>query len=183
MRFGTLLSVLCVFSSGFAAPTSNIHARDTKVILSSITSITKSLQDESATLNALYKNPTSADIIRQLKSKASAVTAEMRKGASSVASGPNVDMLEALSLVGPLASLNSASETAISAWVYDKATIVKSGGKEQVIDILREQNVAADKFTDAVVGKMPELYRYVGLQYGDSVSKRLQNAISQFRSA
>jgi hypothetical protein len=183
MRFSILLPLICIFSSGFAAPVKQIEARDTRVILNSISSITKSLQEESATLNALYKNPTSNDIVKQLKSKANAVTGEMRNGAAAVKAGPNVDMLEALNLVAPLANLNIAVDTAINAWVSDKATIVRTGGKDQVLDILREQLIAAEKFTDAVVSKMPELYKYIGTQHGDSVSKRLQNAISQFRAA
>jgi len=182
MRVATYLPLICAFSSVIAAPVGNIAARDTKVVLASISSITKSLQDMTAAINALYKNPNSSDVVRQLKSKANSVTEQMKNGAASISAGPNVDLLESTGLIMPLNSLNLATDAALNAWISAKATIVKTGGREQVLDILREQGLAADRFTDAVLGKLPELAKYIGKEYGDLVSRRIRNAVEQFRA-
>jgi hypothetical protein len=183
MRFGAYLPLLSVLSGVFAAPVNHLQPRDTRVILASITTITKALQDENTALTALARNPNSKDVVSALISKAHAVTGELRNAASSIAAGPSVDLVEGLTLVMPLNSITTTSDAAINAWGLAKSTIVKSGGKDQVLDILREQSVAAEKFADAMVGKIPELYKYIGREYGDHVSKKLRGVIEQFRAA
>jgi len=181
MRVTIFLPLICAFSSVFAAPVGNIAARDTKLVLASITSITKSLQDMTAAINGLSKNPNSNDVVRQLKTKANSVRDEMKFGAASISAGPNIDLWESTGLILPLASLNSATDTSLNAWISAKAHIVKTGGREQVLDILREHGLAADKFADAVLSKLPELAKYIGKEYGDQISKRIRNAVEQFR--
>jgi hypothetical protein len=160
-----------------------LEPRDTRPILASIASITKALQEETTALTALSRNPNSRDVVSTLVNKAHTLTGELRNAATTVATGPNVELFEAVGLTMPLTGLNSASDAAIAAWVSAKTTIVKSGGKDQVLDILREQSVVADKYSDVVVAKMPEIYKYLGNQFGASLSKKLHNAIEQFRAA
>jgi hypothetical protein len=182
MRVTSYLPLLCVFGNVFAAPVNNIEARDTKAVLAAISSITKSLQEMSASINALYRNPTNNDVVSQLKVKATSVTGEMTRGTASVTAGPAIEFFEALSLTMPLGSLGSATDTALNAWLSAKNTIVKTGGREQVLRILRDQGIAADGFTDAVVSKLPQAYKYIGREYGDLVSARLRSTIDQFRA-
>jgi hypothetical protein len=181
MRVTSYFPLLCVFGSVFAAPINNIEARDTKAVLAAISSITKSLQEMSASINALYKNPNNSDVVSQIKTKATSVTGEMTRGTASVAAAPAIDFFEALSLTMPLGSLGSATDAALNAWVSAKSTIIKTGGREQVLKILRDQGIAADAFTDAVVSKLPAAYKYIGKEYGDLVSARLRSTIEQFR--
>jgi len=105
----------------------------------------------------------------------------MIRGTNEIRKGPNVELLEATRLLTPIQGLTDATQAATNAWITAKNTIIRSGGREVVLKILRTQESNADVYTDAMVGKLPEVSKYIGRQYSQRVRASFEQAISQFK--
>jgi hypothetical protein len=178
----TSLSLICLVSSAFAAPTpnTNIVARDTRVIEKSIANVQASLRATDSAVRSLSNNAAgNAQLVLQ---RGNELTTSLKQEASAIRNGPAVDFLEATMLLGAVEVLAQASESTVRSWLSVKRQVVQTKGQDAVLRILRENEVAAEEFTDAMVLKMPELAKYIGRAYGTRVKSAIQNAINGYRT-
>lgn len=178
----THLPLVCLISSAFAAPApnANIAARDIRVIEKSISNVQTSLKAMDAAVRSLSLN--AAGNAHTVIERGNDLTATLKQEAAAIRKGPNVDYLEAMTLLGNVEGLAQATESTVRSWLSVKRQVIQTKGQDAVLRILRENEVAADEFTDAMVQKMPELAKYVGRAYGSRVKVAIDNAINGFRS-
>jgi hypothetical protein len=178
----TYLPLVCLISSTFAAPASTIELapRDVRVIDKSIQAVQASLRAMDSAVKSLTNNPLgNAQVVLQ---RGNELTSTLRQEAATIRNGPNVEYLEAMMLLGNVEGLAQASESTVRSWLSVKKQVVQTKGTDAVLRILRENEVAAEEFTDAMVQKMPEIAKYIGRAYGARVSTAIQTAINGFRN-
>jgi Hydrophobic surface binding protein A len=178
----SLISLVCVFGNVLAAPV-DLAARDARVIDNSIRNVQSSLRGLSIAIKAL--DPTlRGDVVskeQNIERRAQGVTQALQEGTINVRRGPFVTATEATALVPIVESLTITTQETVNTWITAKRTIIKSGGKDAALRILRTQELAADEFTDAMLSKMPDIIKYAGRAYGQITKNILQTAITQYR--
>jgi len=178
----SLIPLVCVFGSVLASPL-DLAARDVRIIDSSIKNVQVSLKGLSQAIKAL--DPTlRGDVVskeQNIEWRAQAVTQALQQGTINVRRGPSVTTTEAAALLPIVESLTLTTQETINTWIGAKKTIIRSGGKDAVLRILRTQELAADEFTDALLSKLPEIIKYAGRAYGQRTKTIMQTAITQYR--
>lgn len=178
----SLIPLVCVFGSVLASPL-DLAAQNARIIDSAVKNIQASLKGLSLAIKSL--DPAlRGDIVRQeqnIERRAQDVTQVMQEGTRNVRRGPNVDPREAAALVPVIEGLTITTQETVNTWIGAKRTIVKSGGKDAVLRILRTQELAADEFTDAMLSKMPEIIKYAGRAYGQRTKTIMEAAVRDYR--
>ncbi|KAF2426550.1 hypothetical protein EJ08DRAFT_651654 [Tothia fuscella] len=167
----SFLPILCVLSSALAAPL-GLVARETLVIENSIRTISASLQNLAAEIRALDNHRAGTpfnDHVALIKHHGDDLANSISRAAGDVRRAPNVNLNEANSLFLPVQNLADSTQRAVDAWIAAKNTVVRSGGQQVVVNIIRNQRNAGEEFTKAVVSKMPAAAAFVGQLYGDRV--------------
>jgi hypothetical protein len=165
-----------------AAPV-HLVARDARIVNNSIKNVQVALRSLSQAIKALDPSLRGnvVSMEQNIEWRAQAVNQALQDGSMNVRRGPSVTTPEATALVPLIESLTLTTQDAMNTWIGAKRTIVRSGGKEAALRILRTQELAADEFTDAMLSKLPEITKYAGRAYGQLSKNLLQTAISQYR--
>jgi hypothetical protein len=176
--------LLCLVGSTLAAPV-KLVSRDTEIITSSIQNIKTSTQALAAEVRSLdtHRQGTSFDSHVALIKHHGEELSRVVRGAADIIKNraPPVTIFEATSLYLPVQQMADATATATKAWIYQKNTIVRSGGKNVVINILENLRSSADLFAKAMVSKMPMGVNWVGEIYGNVVQRSITEALDAFK--
>jgi hypothetical protein len=178
----SIITTLCLFGSAIAAPVSLVP-RDSMIIEISLRSVSASLQNLVTLIQGLetHKGPNLNQHISMITHHGQELSSVMKKGANDIRRGPDATLFEATSLLGPVQQLEYATSKAVDAWIASRKTIIDSGGKYAVREILTSQQKDVDEFTQAMIKKLPFAAQYIGQTYATNVRRSIDRGISYFK--
>jgi len=177
----SFLTAFCMLGGILASPVQSV-AQDTAIIEITIRSVQASIQNLATLIQGLetHKGPELIRQIDMIKNQGKVLSRTLRRGAEDIMAGPDVTLFESTNLLKPIQSLADSTQKAVDAWVKSRNTIVNSGGRDAVREILRSQESDAQWFTDALNKKLPIVAQYIGNIYANQVKQSIERAIGVF---
>lgn len=185
MRITSLLG-LAYLTVTFAAPVEQA-SRDYAVFEKTFANIQGTLRSLTVAIKDLDNAARRGqqDLIKaesDIEKRADAVTQSLRNGANVIRKTGMLSLTEAANTVGPIEELGSATQRTVDAWIQQKATIVRAGGRQTVLKLLEAQETATDEFVDAVNGRMPLVSLTTARIYGQKARVQVDLAIAAIKA-
>jgi len=177
----SFFTAFCMLGGILASPVQLI-AQDTAIIEIAIRSAQASIQNLATLIQGLETHK-GADLNRQVNMitrQGKELSQILRRGADDISKGPDVTLFESTNLLKPIQGLADSTQKAVDAWINSRNTIISSGGRDAVREILRSQEIDAQRFTEALNKKLPVVAQYIGNIYANQVKQSIERAIGMF---
>jgi hypothetical protein len=188
MRFSlpSLLLLSCFSSSIIALPV-EYAAQDTVAVIAAARNIGASFNNLLDAIRDMEKFRSSNQLSEKTEwvlHHAKDLTGQLNHGIADVGRGPTVtnnDISTMWGWNGPYDQLLTSVKNTVNAWIASKNTIVSTGGKRAVSDVLQEHRKLSKQFTDTLSAKLPSS----GQSYGSNLARQwvyeFDRALTQFK--
>jgi len=178
----TTLPLLCLAAGSLALPTEHLK-RDITVIQNSLhnvegvtTRLLGSLKYMDRKLSASEYSRAWPEVTRDSRQLVDTLT----RDASDIRRSPMVQTLEATALITPINNLETLISKVVDEWIAVKPTLAAQE-RQTVQRILRDQQVAAGTYADAIVSRQSALSSQVGRLLGTQTQNSIQRALNAYR--
>jgi hypothetical protein len=186
LSLAPLLLFSCLSSSILARPIESA-AQDTVAVIAAARNIGAAFNNLVDAIRDIEKFKTSNLLNEKTEwvlHHAKDLTGQLNHGIADVGRGPAVTNNEVPTMWGwngPYEQLMTSVKNTVNAWIASKNTIVSTGGKRAVSDVLQEQKRLSKQFTDALNAKLPAAGQLYGSNFAKQWANEYDRALLQFR--
>jgi len=181
LRFA-IIPTLCLLGSTVAVPTTN-QPQDTTIILRSLKNVEGGLNRLIQAIKHISPRMPTSEVAKrwpELERQTYEVTDILWEEARTVRRAPAVNVLESATLLQPITNLETLTSKVVDEWIAIKPAINISDRK-RVQDMLKDHQVAASQYAEALISVQSALSSPVGRLLGVGIDQSILRGINAYR--
>jgi hypothetical protein len=186
MRISILSVLACHVCNSLAAPipsiTKEIVARDYAVVEKELTYATAATKQFTRAINSLRPSVEDNRAQAQEIDRTGHNLVEVkRRAAEEIRKTTKLTWSDARGIQDPIALLQTATQSCMSALTTSAPTIRNLGGRESILGILEDLDEISNEFSDAIVQKIPDSVKDRGKSSGQKTKAMIAPVIQVYR--